>query len=1187
MDGFTRVGRGSVRAGLFAFALGLVGALGLAAHSEAAAPQLLTQFPEAASKGSGAGQLSNPRAIAVDPASGHVYIGDSANRRISEFDPWGTFVKAWGWGVEDGSSELQNCGPPAPETSPSPSLCRAGVAGSGAGQLVGVNGLAVDPNGAIFVFERDNARVQKFNPEGEFLLMLGGGVNKTTGDDICTKADLEAGEVCGAGVFGVAPGSFSNFNNFFGDTVDVAADGTVYVGEKDRIQLFEPDGTFKSQLPAPESGFFNSLATDPVSGDLYAGLFVSFPEVTPPIFRLSSTTGEVLDTIRPETPEPSRIDALATASDGSVFASIAPRNDDPLRVLQFSAQGEVLLGFDEAFAELANPPADGTHLNAIDTNSVGDVYIAKTNAFPNGASGSISAVSAFGPPPIVLAPPPRIPPVISEQFASAVGTTSATLKAKINPRFWDDTRFFVEFGTAECDTIECEQKPTDPGTLLTGQIVNKPLTSSGVLLTGLTPDTTYHYRFVAKSTGGGPVVGSDRTFTTVASPSKQPSCEANQAFRPGPGALLPDCRAYEMVSPVNKNGADISLVFNSSNDLAGLDQAAIGGDQLTYSAFRAFGDVESSPYVSQYLARRTAAGWLSDGISPPRRGPSIYGGGFGLDSQYKAFSPDLCTGWLLQDSDLSLAEGSVPATPNVYRRDICEGGYAALAPLAPPVLGKPSDFLPEVQGIAAEGFISVLLANGKLTNNAAVVPQAYESSPSGLRLVCILPNRTALKTACSAGTRNFGGGHADRTSTLSHAISEDGSKIYWTDGTDEGPLYVRVNHNETISVSDGAARFWTASVDGSKALYSENEKFFEFDFDSESSTLIANGFKGLLGASDDASRGYFVSTEALEDGASVGAPNLYRFEAGTPPVFEFIATLSAADAEGSNQVPRPVGSFPIRDTSQVTPDGEAVAFMSSASLTGYDNTDIASGEPNTEVFLYRSGPDTLTCVSCSPTGRRGVGRDVKREVLLPVSFWVSGQIPVAENQLHYPRVLSEDGSRLFFESFDGLVSRDTNGQLDVYEWEAAGSGNCIAAAPGFHADFGGCVNLISSGESPQGSELVDSSADGRDVFFKTASSLLPQDPGLIDIYNAREGGGFPLPDPGPTLCLGEACQNPRPAPNDPTPSSQSFFGPGDEGLSCPRGKHPVTKGSEERCVKNKKRKKKHSGSKSKVRRAHR
>ena len=160
-------------------------------------------------------------------------------------------------------------------------------------------------------------------------------------------------------------------------------------------------------------------------------------------------------------------------------------------------------------------------------------------------------------------------------------------------------------------------------------------------------------------------------------------------------------------------------------------------------------------------------------------------------------------------------------------------------------------------------------------------------------------------------------------------------------------------------------------------------------------------------------------------------------------------------------------------------------------------------------------------------------------------------------------MLSDDGQRVFFESFDKLVTRDTNGALDVYQWEANGKGNCTEA--------GGCVQLISNGQSPQGSEFVDADPTGNNVFFSTNSSLLPQDPGLIDIYAARVGGGFPQPPPPLPPCEGEACQRPAPAPNDPTPSSASFVGPGNPAAKkpkpCGKGKQKVKKGGKTRCVK--------------------
>lgn len=88
---------------------------------------------------------------------------------------------------------------------------------------------------------------------------------------------------------------------------------------------------------------------------------------------------------------------------------------------------------------------------------------------------------------------------------------------------------------------------------------------------------------------------------------------------------------------------------------------------------------------------------------------------------------------------------------------------------------------------------------------------------------------------------------------------------------------------------------------------------------------------------------------------------------------------------------------------------------------------------------------------------------------------------------------------MFFESTDALVSRDDNNAPDVYEWD------------------NGKVSLISDGRYYKGSYFVDSSRDGKDVFFATGASLVSQDidNGDQDIYVARADGGFRAPDPAP------------------------------------------------------------------------
>jgi hypothetical protein len=151
-------------------------ALALPAVVSATAPSWfpsLWQAPEDGKAGAGAGRLDNPRGIAVDPETGHLYVTEYGNVRISEFTAWGDFVKAWGWGVRDGKGELQTC---TEETG-----CLQGVEGTGAGQLRGAGGIASDSSGDLYLSENKpegqrNFRVQKFDPEGHFLAMWGGDV---------------------------------------------------------------------------------------------------------------------------------------------------------------------------------------------------------------------------------------------------------------------------------------------------------------------------------------------------------------------------------------------------------------------------------------------------------------------------------------------------------------------------------------------------------------------------------------------------------------------------------------------------------------------------------------------------------------------------------------------------------------------------------------------------------------------------------------------------------------------------------------------------------------------------------------------------------------------------------------------------------------------------------------------------
>jgi hypothetical protein len=1256
-------------------------------------PSAVSADTEIGGNGSGAGQVGNPRGVAVDESNGLLYVADSGNNRIDVFDAdTGAFIRAFGWGVMDGTTNaLQVC----------TTTCFKGLAGSGAGQFQDLQGIAVDNDAGsaafhdVYVFENGNRRVQRFTSLGAFVWMAGGSVNKTTNANLCTAA---SGDSCGIGIAGDSEGQF---NEVAAGGVTVGPGGIVYVGDqvsgsppKSRIQKIEPSGAYGGQqvLTVPgDAGNQTGIAVDS-GGNVYFGtggatgavrkyspagveLFSVDPSfnanavvvgpagelyvadgsgespdsgVVSKIF-IYSSTGTPLRTIYGSFVRVLFGMALYSTANGDIFTAelLTGQTSSGVRHSLFPPAGPVVYPFanmaspvgstkatlnakinpegkattyqfeyitDELFkaagesfgaGTLKTPPTSLGHSDLIQHPAAANLAgltpetlyhfrAAATNSDGGPNRGPVASFETLD------------PLELGETWATEVGTDSATLHSEANPlgtaaegyfEYVDEASFevsgFAEAGKAP--DADAGAAPLDFG-------AGEALVARSTSLQSLTPGTTYRYRLVATDhCKADPEIvcsfeGLALSFATF-SPSEagETRCPANEAFRTGPAAFLPDCRAYEMVSPLDKNGADVDVLANFSGFPAGLDQAATDGQSIAYSTYKAFGPIAAAPYTNQYIARRDPEeGWLSEAISPKREGPSLMTlFSAHLDRQYKAFSDDLCEGWLVQDANPVLAPGGVAGFPGLYRRDNCgaaQGSYEALTTVEPPNV-LPERFQPELQGTSTDGSVAIFSATDNLTEDAPLQPSAcvqklntsnpceprlYEAREGTLRLVCILPNGLPATGGCGAGTPDSA--TVERSGSLSQAISSDGSRIFWSrSSSGPGPLYVRVDGTETIEISAVPAQFWAAAANGSKAIYTSGGKLFSFDVETETPTLIAEDVSGVAGASEDTSRIYFTSGKVLAPGATAGQPNLYFFEAGEG--FQFVATLPSADISGPSTISA-ISRAPSQRLSRVTPDGEQIAFMSRGSLTGYDNTDAVSEQADAEVFLYDStangGAGKLSCVSCNPSGARPAGRRLTQKLFETV--WAAARIPTFQSQLNGQRVLPDDGRRLYFNSYEGLVSHDTNGQEDVYQWEAPGSGDCTQESPGFLESSGGCLSLISSGESPKGSELVDIGTDGGDVFFRTSAGLVPRDSGLIDIYDAKVGGGFPPPEEPPAPCEGEACAPPAAAPNDPTPASAGFRGAGNpapEGKrprkSCPKGKRKVRKAGKSRCVQQNKR----------------
>jgi hypothetical protein len=307
--------------------------------------------------------------------------------------------------------------------------------------------------------------------------------------------------------------------------------------------------------------------------------------------------------------------------------------------------------------------------------------------------------------------------------------------------------------------------------------------------------------------------------------------------------------------------------------------------------------------------------------------------------------------------------------------------------------------------------------------------------------------------------------------------------------------------------------------------------------------------QGIVGTGKDLTHVYFVDTAVLDgkanaegDLAQAGKFNLYGWSEGGGA--RFVAQLVAGDnGGGSENLARDWVAVPAQRTAEASPGGRYLAFLSQAPLTGFENTgpcesDHAGGHVSAacpEAFLYDAQSEALTCASCNRSGSAPLGL---------------ATLPLIKGGSPQPRYLTDAG-RLYFDSQDSLSPGDTNeGAEDVYEYEPAGVGGCTEA--------GGCVALISAGREGEDSNFLAIDATGKNVFFTSRDRLVGADSDqLIDLYDAREGGGFAseseLP---PWPCQGEACQAISTAPPEPTPATPSFSGPGNytPPKPCKKGK---------------------------------
>jgi hypothetical protein len=561
----------------------------------------------------------------------------------------------------------------------------------------------------------------------------------------------------------------------------------------------------------------------------------------------------------------------------------------------------------------------------------------------------------------------------------------------------------------------------------------------------------------------------------------------NEDLRYGYGAHLPDCRAYEMVTPVDKEGQEIAtLAFGPMYPVAAAD-----GEASSYQSAGTFDEANptAGPVLYNFLARRGAGGWSSDQIDPPMGAPQ----GFGFGTVHPlAFTPNL-GGYLSEGSPQSAVNPpGEEDTKHLFYRNNSIGSFQAVDRGLPEGLEGASGTT--YQGVAADGSHVVFRATQKLTGEGGAGPYLYDWSAASETLTLLGENAQIARNGASGNSPH----------NVWHVVSADGSRIFTTGGSCGVGACVYVSG----SPQHIGGTFWLANLGGTVAYVTEGGDLKRYDVNAGVLNPLTSGgeVQGVLGASEDGSRVYFVAKAVLAPGATAGQNNIYLWTEGGGVAFIATGLLTSSWSQ----------SLP---TSRVSANGMHLGFNSSNKLTGYEN----SGK--TQIYAYDAGTGQLSCASCNPLATHSTQNTT-----------IS-----TKNQDSLPRNVSDNG-QVFFETNEALVREDIDAVEDVYEYDSAS----------------GQISLISSGITPyyypvpaglpyRSNEFTDASASGSDVFYLTRDKLVGVDQDeLTDLYDARVGGGLASQNPPLSTppCTGEACHPEQSSPSQAGPPSATLVGKG-------------------------------------------
>jgi hypothetical protein len=557
----------------------------------------------------------------------------------------------------------------------------------------------------------------------------------------------------------------------------------------------------------------------------------------------------------------------------------------------------------------------------------------------------------------------------------------------------------------------------------------------------------------------------------------------NEAFRQGPSATLPECRAFEMVTPVDKDGGAGVYLYGEVH-------ADPTGDAVAFASPSAYGNAEGNSLNNRYIGTRAGGAWGVNAIDGPQAIQENI-----MTRTTFAVSDNL--EWALTASKEAIVPGAVPYGSNLYLRNARTGqtilvsaraGNAAFEEWATinaaPYVGASSDWSHVLL------FSKQALAPGAVEGESNL----YEFSEGELKLAAPAGAKPAVKSS---------------EAYQPNVMSADGHRFFYTQGgvlymhEDGAPAPIAVTASEK-SGEEGVLKqgsFLGATPNGDIVFFSsrenltgesEGEALYRYEADAPAGqrltdltpdSIIESGSSSAFGVaegfSEDGTFVYFSSSAVL-------VPN-----AELPPITQGIVYAWHGRPGETGAVRMVAATEPgVGDTShpyqyRVSADGRFLAMASASKLTPDVKTSpncpaiVNSGVPAehcVNVFAYSYDRDQLTCITCveTPLGNSEVG----------------GLDSLIEVFNYVPRSVLNDGT-VYLNTADALVPSDTNGITDVYGWKD------------------GTPALLSTGVGDSRSLFGDASPDGTNVFLRTGLRLVGQDNDqALDVYDARVDGGL-------------------------------------------------------------------------------